>query len=89
MESIFIKAKSNNIKINKSREFESINMVVDNIYSLVVKTFKLNSANRADKVISLIDKNNHLLIIKGESLILKRMVSDEVLIKGNIKSIEM
>jgi hypothetical protein len=51
---ICVKAKSNNIKINKSREFESIDMVVNSIYSLVVKTFKLNSANRADKVISLI-----------------------------------
>lgn len=43
----------------------------------------------SDNLISLIDKNNHLLIIKGEKLILKRMVSDEVLIKGNIKSIEL
>ena len=43
----------------------------------------------SDNLISLIDRNNHLLIIKGEKLILKRMVSDEVLIKGKIKSIEM
>ena len=43
----------------------------------------------SENLISLIDKNNHLLIIRGEKLILKRMVSDEVLIKGIIKSIEL
>lgn len=63
-------------------QFKYIDGCINIVNYLEIKTL-------SDTLISLIDKNNHLLIIKGERLILKRMVSDEVLIKGNIKSIEM
>ena len=63
-------------------QFKYIDNSINIINYLEIKTLSEN-------LISLIDKNNHLLIIRGEKLILKRMVSDEVLIKGIIKSIEL
>lgn len=63
-------------------QFKYVDNSINIVNYLKIKTL-------SDNLISLIDKNNHLLIIKGEKLVLKRMVSDEVLIKGNIKSIEM
>lgn len=65
-----------------SFQFRYINNSINIVNYQEIKTL-------SDNLISLTDKNNHLLIIKGEKLILKKMVSDEVLITGRIKTIEM
>jgi len=65
-----------------SFQFKYINNSIDIVNYQEIKTL-------SDNLISLMDKNNHLLIIRGEQLVLKKMISDEVLITGNIKSIEM
>ena len=67
---------------DESFQFKYINNSLNIINFREIKTL-------TDDLISLIDNNNHLLIIRGNNLVLKRMVVNEVLIKGNIKSIEM
>ena len=72
-----------------------VNYIKDNSFQFRFINNSLNVVNYreiktlSDDLITLIDSNNHLLIIKGENLVLKKMVSDEVLIVGCIKSIEM
>ena len=78
---MMIKKLVNYIK-DDNFQFKYVDGNINIVNYLEIKTL-------SDNLISLIDRNNHLLIIKGEKLILKRMVSDEVLIKGKIKSIEM
>lgn len=65
-----------------SFQFRYINGSINIVNFLEIKTM-------TDNLISLLDKNNHLMIIKGENLVLKKMISNEVLISGLIKSIEM
>lgn len=76
-----IKKLVNYIK-DDSFQFKYVGNSIDIVNYQEIKTL-------SDTLISLTDKNNHLLIIKGEHLVLKRMISDEVLITGSIKSIEM
>lgn len=63
-------------------QFKYVDCSINIVNYLEIKTL-------SDNLISLIDKKGNMLLIKGNNLILKRMVSDEVLITGNIKTIEM
>ena len=55
------------------------------LYILNYKEIK----NINNNLVELMDFNNNRLIIKGNDLKLIKMVSEEALIKGDIKSIEM
>lgn len=49
-----INGRANNTSINKSKKFDTIENLVNGVYELILKTFKLNSSNRCDSVMNLI-----------------------------------
>lgn len=76
-----IKKLVNYIK-DDSFQFKFINNSLNIVNYSEIKTL-------SDNLITLSDNHKKLLIIKGENLVLKKMLLDEVLIIGIIKSIEM
>ena len=70
------------------------NYILDNEFKMVVLTNKVDIVNYADidhfdsnKII--IRYSNGIVIIKGEDLIISKLLTDEILICGILKTIEM
>lgn len=70
------------------------NYILDNEFKMVVLTNKVDIVNYVDidhfdsnKII--IRYNAGVVIVKGEDLIISKLLTDEILINGKLKSIEM
>jgi hypothetical protein len=77
-----VKASSNGMKLDKTKEFSSDEDLVNGIYDLVTHKFSLNAANRCDKVVNTIahymgdkyvktelDKKNYKYTIKNITIV--------------------
>ncbi len=70
------------------------NYILDNEFKMVVLTNKVDIVNYIDidhfdsnKII--VRYNNGVVIVKGEDLIISKLLTDEILINGKLKTIEM
>ena len=70
------------------------NYILDNEFKMVVLTDKVDIVNYVD--IDHFDSNkiivrykNGVVIVKGEELIISKLLTDEILISGKLKAIEM
>lgn len=97
--SIKVRGRSNNNSINKKKEFKTLQDLVDGLYSLVVSSFKLNAANRCDKVLGLISNylkkayhktdlgGNTFEYCLGDKIILAKLEGSDILYTYNGKSV--
>lgn len=67
---------------NDNFEFRYINNLLNIINIKEIK-------NINDDLIKIISNTNNMIIIKGNNLVLKKILNNEILISGSIKSIEM
>ena len=51
-----VRGKSNGVSLDKSKSFTDLDSLSKGVYTLIVNSFNLNSANRSDKVISVISR---------------------------------
>lgn len=96
---IKVSGRSNNNSINKIKEFETLQDLVDGVYKLIVISFKLNAANRCDKVLGLISNYLNKAYHKtdlgdstfeyclGDKIILAKLEGSDILYTYNGKSV--
>lgn len=51
-----VSGKSNGVSLDKSKSFKDLDLLSKGVYTLIVSSFNLNSANRSDKVIGVISR---------------------------------